>query len=73
MMKSPDLKPLLRTLLQDIPPSIDLSEVTISTSAPLDKALSSLHEIRTQEIGPITTSLETLIEKVYMTTGEYHP
>jgi hypothetical protein len=73
MMNSPDLKPLLRTLLQDIPTQTDLSEVTSENSAPLDKALSSLQEIRTQEIGPVTTTLETLIEKVYMTTGEYHP
>ena len=73
MINSPDLKPLLRTLLQDISAATDLSEVTAETSASLDKALSSLQEIRTQEVGPITATLETLIEKVYMITGEYHP
>jgi len=73
MMNSPELQPFLRKLLSGIPKSIDLSEVSAETSTPLDKALSVLHEIRTGEAGPITTHLETLIDRIYMVSGEYHP
>ena len=73
MMNSPEVQPLLRNLLSGIPGSIDLSEVSAETSAPLDKALSILHEIRTREAGPITSHLETLIDRIYMVSGEYHP
>jgi len=73
LMNSPELQPFLRNLLSGIPKSVDLSEMSIETSTSLDKALSLLHEIRTEEVGPITSHLETLIDRIYMVSGEYHP
>jgi hypothetical protein len=72
MMNSADLKPFLRNLLSEIPNPVDLSEITNETSGPLNKALSILHEIRTKEVGPVTRHVESLIDQIYMVSGEYH-
>jgi hypothetical protein len=72
-MNSPNLKFLLRNLLSKIPSTVDLSEITTETVAPLEKALHLVQQVRLEESGHVVAELEALIDQIHIISGEYHP
>ena len=72
-MNSPTLKTLFRNLLADIPSEIDLTELTPKNAGNLDKILSILQHLRTEESDPVVIELESLIDQIHIISGEYLP
>jgi hypothetical protein len=70
-LNSPTLKPLLRNLLKGIPTEIDLTEVDSETEPALETALRQIHQVRTEESGPVVTELECLMSQIFAISGEY--
>jgi hypothetical protein len=71
-INSPNLKTLLKNLLSTIPETIDLTEITSETAAPLKTVLSLIQQVRVEESGPVVDELESLIDQIHVISGEYH-
>jgi hypothetical protein len=71
LFNSPDLKTLFRNILNEIPETTDLSEITPETAATLEKTLSALQQVRTEESGLAAIQLEHLIDQIHEISGEY--
>jgi hypothetical protein len=72
-INSPTLKTFFQNLLADIPADFNLTEVTSEIVAPLDKSLSLIQQVRTEESGQVVTELESIIHQIHVVSGEYSP
>ena len=74
LLNSSVFRTFFRNLLRDVPEGIDLEEEELPTNevASLEKALSLIQQVRTEESGQVVNELENLIDQIHTIAGEYH-
>lgn len=70
-LNSPNLSVFLKNILSEIPSGTDLNDVTIQSTAAIEKALSLIQQVRTEESGTVVADLESLIDQIHHVSGEY--